>query len=169
MKKIYIGIDPGFSGGIVRIGITDHNQATVLDKMPMPLLKGVGKNKVDLYEVYRILREWVTTNSAITEFIIEEVGSMPGQGLSSTFRFGYYAGALDGIVSAFALPTTFVRPQAWMKVCLEGISRAEPKPSRIFCKNRYPYESFLATSRSKIAHDGMTDACAIAHYLYLKK
>lgn len=168
MKKIYIGIDPGFSGGIVRIGITDNNQVAILDKLPMPLLSASGKKLLDLHGIYRIFADWIDTNPANTEFIIEEVGSMPRQGLSSTFRFGYYAGALEGIISTFTVPITFVRPQAWMKVCFQDIPKTSEVPSRIFCQRRYPYESFLATGRSKIAHDGMTDACAIAHYLYLK-
>ncbi len=168
MKKIYIGIDPGFSGGIVRIGITDNNQATILDKMPMPLQSASGKKLLDLHGIHRIFEGWIENSPANTEFIIEEVGSMPKQGLSSTFRCGYFAGALEGIISTFAVPVTFVGSQAWMKVVFKDIPKTSEVPSRIFCQRRYPYESFLATERSKIAHDGMTDACAIAHYLYLK-
>lgn len=168
MKKVYIGIDPGFSGGIVRIGIDNNNQASIMDKMVMPLVSASGKKLIDLYWLYTTLKGWVAAYPAITEFIIEEVGSMPKQGLSSTFRFGYFAGAIEGIVSTFTVPTTFVRPQAWMKVCFKDIPKTSEVPSRVFCQRRYPYESFLATGRSRVAHDGITDACAIAHYLYLK-
>lgn len=168
MKKVYIGIDPGFSGGLVRIGIDAHNQASIMGKVPMPLVSASGKKLVDLHAVYTLLKTWIEQHPSKTEFIIEEVGSMPKQGIASAFRFGYFAGALEGIVSTFVIPTTFVRPQACMKVVFKDIPKTSEVPSRIFCQRRYPYESFLATERSKIAHEGMTDACAIAHYLYLK-
>lgn len=168
MKKVFIGIDPGFSGGIVRIGIDERNQPFIMDKMPMPLVSASGKKLIDLHLVYMVLKKWVEQYSSITEFIIEEVGSMPKQGIASAFRFGYFAGALEGIVATMVAPVTFVRPQAWMKVVFKDIPKSSEVPSRIFCQRRYPYESFLASGRSKIAHDGMTDACAIAHYLYLK-
>jgi crossover junction endodeoxyribonuclease RuvC len=47
--------------------------------------------------------------------IIERVGSMPGQGVSSTFRFGCAYGMVQGIVAAQKIPVHFVSPAKWKK------------------------------------------------------
>jgi crossover junction endodeoxyribonuclease RuvC len=45
--------------------------------------------------------------------VIERVGSMPGQGLSSTFKFGVAFGLIQGVVAALKIETHFVSPSKW--------------------------------------------------------
>jgi crossover junction endodeoxyribonuclease RuvC len=47
--------------------------------------------------------------------VIEGVGAMPGQGVSSTFKFGVAYGSLLGIVAAQHIPFHIVSPQTWKK------------------------------------------------------
>jgi len=47
--------------------------------------------------------------------IIERVASMPGQGVSSTFKFGCAFGIIQGVVAALQIPTHFVAPGKWKK------------------------------------------------------
>lgn len=48
-------------------------------------------------------------------FIIERVGAMPGQGVSSTFKFGKAYGVLIGVVATLQIPVHFVAPSVWKK------------------------------------------------------
>lgn len=48
-------------------------------------------------------------------FCIEDVHSMPKQGVSSTFKFGMAVGAIQAIVELTRAPWVIVRPQRWKK------------------------------------------------------
>jgi Holliday junction resolvasome RuvABC endonuclease subunit len=47
--------------------------------------------------------------------IIERVGAMPKQGVSSTFKFGKAYGVAIGVVAALKIPVHFVTPGTWKK------------------------------------------------------
>jgi crossover junction endodeoxyribonuclease RuvC len=47
--------------------------------------------------------------------ILEIVGAMPGQGVSSMFQFGRGVGMLEGILSALDVPVTYISPAGWQK------------------------------------------------------
>jgi hypothetical protein len=48
-------------------------------------------------------------------FIIERVGAMPKQGVSSTFKFGKAYGVVIGVVAALKIPVHFVAPSVWKR------------------------------------------------------
>ena len=47
--------------------------------------------------------------------IVECVASMPGQGVSSTFKFGGAYGAVLGVLTALQIPTHLVSPTVWKR------------------------------------------------------
>ncbi len=47
--------------------------------------------------------------------IIERVGAMPGQGVTSMFNFGAAYGTVIGVVAALKIPVHFVTPGKWKK------------------------------------------------------
>ncbi|MEX6506953.1 hypothetical protein [Jiella sp. M17.18] len=47
--------------------------------------------------------------------VIERVGAMPKQGVSSTFKFGQAYGTVRGVVAALGIPTHLVTPSVWKK------------------------------------------------------
>lgn len=47
--------------------------------------------------------------------IIEQVGAMPKQGVSSTFKFGTAYGSVRGVVTALNVPMHLISPQRWKK------------------------------------------------------
>jgi crossover junction endodeoxyribonuclease RuvC len=47
--------------------------------------------------------------------VIELVGAMPKQGVSSTFKFGRAFGTAIGVVGSLKVPLVFVTPQKWKK------------------------------------------------------
>jgi crossover junction endodeoxyribonuclease RuvC len=59
--------------------------------------------------------------------VIEKVGSMPGQGVSSTFKFGVAFGLIQGVVAALKIETHFVAPAVWKKHFRIGADKEEAR------------------------------------------
>ncbi len=71
---------------------------------------------------------------------------MPGQGVSSTFKFGQGYGSILGIAAALSIPTELVTPQAWKKVVLAGT--AKDKDAAVgYCRRAFPNVSLLPGPR----------------------
>lgn len=183
------GIDPGISGGITILanwknimvpnkgggGYFDVEMLAiprVVISVPMPTLTDGKKNRIDPVALRVLFQE-----TEVDHIAIEKVGAMPGQGVTSMFSFGHGCGLIEGVVSTLHkdvdetieyIPYEFVTPQAWMKVCFVGMAKGEHKASPLYCQRRFPNQDWRATTRSKKAHDGMTDSACIADYL-LKK
>lgn len=106
---IKIGIDPGLSGAIV---IFEDGVPTKWHKMPT--MKIGAANRVNPYALASIIRPAIF-DGVETVVYVEQVGSMPGQGVASMFSFGHAAGVIQGVLGAFRLPVKMVTPQAWKK------------------------------------------------------
>ena len=77
---------------------------------PMPVIK-VGKaSRVNAAALADMLRDFDDA-----EAYVEQVGAMPGQGVSSMFSFGHAAGVVAGVLGALLIPVTLVTPQNWKK------------------------------------------------------
>lgn len=164
---IICGIDPGLSGGITiieRLFDGRHENISIMS-MPMPTVD-IGKKKVlDVRSINTILRCKV-----LDLVVIEKVGAMPGQGVTSMFSFGYGAGILEGIVSSLYIPYELARPQEWMKKVLTGLPKgSDSKASILWCQRKFPDIDWRGTERSKKPHDGKTDSCCLAWYGLLMK
>lgn len=103
-----IGIDPGVSGAIVVL-----QSATCpfpVDWLRMPTVKQGKSSRVDAAAVARFLEDFDCGHA-----YIEQVGAMPGQGVTSMFTFGHAAGVVEGVVVGQMIPVTKVTPQGWKK------------------------------------------------------
>ena len=98
---IYVGIDPGKSGGIC-VYDTDDN---TVDFVKMPST------------VHGIIVELSVIKRGYTDVkvVLEKVHSMPGQGVASTFTFGQGYGQLQGAIAALGLQCIEVIPNKWMR------------------------------------------------------
>jgi len=95
--------------------------------------------------------------------VIEGVGSMPGQGVASTFKFGFVTGAIHGLLAAKDIKTVVCYPVRWKNRVLAGTDKSK-QAAIDFCRLRFPEISLLATSRSKKPHDGIADALCLSEY-----
>lgn len=102
---IIAGIDPGLSGAICLLNGT---KCEVFD-IPIFNLERGGKNKreIDIHLLCHLLR------TKIDHCFLEQVGAMPGQGVSSMFAFGQTFGIIKGILVANDIPYTLVPPRRW--------------------------------------------------------
>lgn len=103
-----IGIDPGCSGALAVMDAEGRHVAHLL----MPTIKVGTKSRVNGAAVGAFLRENVTAGC---HAYLEQVGAMPGQGVSSMFTFGHAAGVVEGLLQGLGIPYTLVTPQAWKK------------------------------------------------------
>lgn len=71
-------------------------------------------NRVNPYALASIIRTAIYVDIETVAYV-EQVGSMPGQGVASMFSFGHAAGVIQGVLGAFRLPVKMVTPQAWKK------------------------------------------------------
>ena len=101
--KTYIGIDPGGSSGAIAWITVDFYGITAYGHFEF------SKNT---------LLEWYDKLTAITgnpTCVVESVHSMPGQGVSSSMKFGVNVGHIEMALTAAGIPFEKTTPQKWMK------------------------------------------------------
>lgn len=105
---IVVGIDPGLSGAIC---LLDTEGTFSINDMPVHALVRGGKNKREI-DAHRLA---ILLSGRIGHAFIEQVGAMPGQGVSAVFAFGKTYGVIIGVLAAHGVPMTFVSPRKWKK------------------------------------------------------
>lgn len=189
MKKVILGVDPGFDGGL---SVIDYD-GNLLHTSPMPIIKTfkgykkrvskkTGKvTKVNKYKREMDIRafkyilqtcvEWEPHMTFLGDFIaafIEDVHSFPKQGVTSMFSFGMGTGELFGFLKSVDIDFTKVSPIKWKRFFF-----GSGKKKTIDLANKHAVSSyasslignsFLETERSKVPHDGMAESYLIAEY-----
>lgn len=156
-QKLWMGIDPGLSGGIA---ITNSQKEWLAQPMPTS----------DQEVLFAI--EEMASYGKLCHVYLEQVGARPGQGVVSMFRFGESYGFLQGILIAKKLPFTLIRPQDWQREMFRGTlamkhrTKRDPKERALEVINR-THPGFLRWffemfPRRKKPHDGMIDSLLIA-------
>jgi hypothetical protein len=115
---IIIGIDPGANGGIAAI---------IGGKLSVYAAPETEKD-------YCTILQLIKLNNANDENIccyLEQVGAMPGQGVTSMFTFGKTYGFIRGVLTALNIPFDDVRPQNWQKAL--GIPPREKRTELVEC------------------------------------
>lgn len=147
-----IGVDPGFTGAI---SFLNQGRLKVFD-LPIKIIK--GKKFIDEIAFIKLVRNQ-TCDDTVSVVVIEDIGAMPGQGISSTSRFTYNAGILLGVLACiFGNKIIKVRPSVWKPAL--GLNR-DKKKSLTLAKKVFPdnKEDFRL-----IKHDGRAEAALIAHF-----
>lgn len=153
-----IGIDPGISGAI---SVFSRFPSTLHDVIDMPTLE-VDSGKTKKRHISAAGLRDILVCYPEAHVVIEKVGAMPGQGVSSMFNFGRSAGIIEGVVAALRMPSTYVTPATWTK----AVGRAAGKDaSRMRAMELFPSKADLF-KRAK--DDGRADAALIA-YWYLTR
>jgi len=88
--------------------------------------------------------------------VIEGVHSMPGQGVSTTFKFGRAFGTVEGIVAALGIPSELIAPHTWKQKV--GVSK-EKASSRALAARLWPAQRDLFR---RVKDDGRAEAALIA-------
>lgn len=148
-----LGIDPGLSGALAFL---DAGRLEVHD-MPTHTLTVNGKQRrrLDLYQLADLFAE---SAAQCRLAVVEDVHAMPGQGVSSSFSFGFCAGAVQAIVAAYDVPVQLVRPAVWKRAF--GLT-SDKDASRRRASELLPA---FADRWPLAKHDGRAEAVLLALY-----
>lgn len=109
MVNVWIGIDPGLTGGIAVLG-----DLGLFFVKPMPTVKvsskGFVKNALNATEAARILRPFAGPD---TVALVERVNAFPGQGVASMFSLGWSYGGILAVLATLGIPTLVVEAKDW--------------------------------------------------------
>lgn len=152
-----VGIDNGIDGGIAVIAAHD---GVVITTTAMPTKQLNSKTVPDLVAVIAMLRDYdpARTIVAIEEPLKHAKSSQAMRSMSMCFGMLY--GALS---SRYDVAT--IDPRVWQKKMLMFALGATTKQKALYeAQRRWPDETWLASSRCKVPHDGIVDAALIAEY-----
>jgi crossover junction endodeoxyribonuclease RuvC len=176
---VVIGIDPGLSGAIAFIERRPGGEIwlEVFDVPVHQIKRGKSaKKELDIQALSNFFdpqikvvpfipgnhlhfekRTWPPTHA-----FIEQVGAMPGQGVSSMFAFGKVYGAIIACVACHCIPHTLVTPVKWKKAVGVPVGGGASKDgSRARASQLMPQHASL-WARAK--DDGRAEAALIAYY-----
>lgn len=158
MRRV-VGVDPGATGAIVVLDQVDTNSAPTVHVFDMPVVE-VRRGTRTVREVHAkslaSLFESLRRQNAVC--VLERVGAMPGQGVSSMFAFGRASGLVEGIALATDFQLTWAPPASWRKALSV---RAGKDGSRLRATELLPQaEQYFR----RVKDDGRADAALIALY-----
>jgi crossover junction endodeoxyribonuclease RuvC len=150
-----LGIDPGLNGAIAWVSDTGH----LIRVADMPTVEVAGKKKVSPQMLVAMLEEH---DDLIKLAAIEEVGAMPGQGVTSMFNFGYSAGILAGVCAGLRVPVSLHRPSVWKRAA--GVP-ADKGGARQMAQRFWPG----CRDFDRVKDDGRAESALLARWVALKE
>lgn len=167
-----IGVDPGLDGAIA---LYDGRVLAVHDMPTVSITRnGKGKREVSAPLLAAVLREFVHERLLVADtgydpnsddvfdvrVLVERVGAMKGQGVSSMFSFGRSAGIIEGVLAGLRLPCQLVVPQVWQKAM--GV-RGGKDGARARAAQLFPNHAAMFARKKD---DGRADAALLAWMAY---
>ena len=152
---IIFGIDPGQTGAIAVL----HNGhiEQVFDMPTMARLHGKGQ-QVDAYTLTSKLLSAASGHNQ-RRAVIEAVSAMPGQGVSSMFRFGESLGIVLGVLGALQIPVRWISPAKWKRAA--GLTGKDKDAARTLALQLHPEVGDMLGRKKDT---GRADAICIAHF-----
>lgn len=157
---VIIGIDPGLSGAFAFY--QPRGNLLEIEDAPVFALPRGGKTKreIDVQSLIAIFRRRCIDPRLMpgVHAWLEQVGSMPDQGVASMFAFGQVFGIIKGVLAALAIPVTLVPPVRWKRAL--GVPAAKDG-ARARASQLLPAHAGLWPL---VKHDGRAEAALIAYY-----
>lgn len=161
---VFIGIDPGLHGAIAAIAVVSDVKfgdaispaSLYVADMPTHEITVNGKKRTQI-DKHR-LRDILTGIGPGCRAFVEDVHSMPKQGVASSFKFGFVAGAIQQAVVDAGFELTLVPPQVWKRRF--GLT-SDKDAARARASAVFPGSAHL-WSRKK--DDGRAEAALLALY-----
>ena len=147
-----MGVDIGAAGAFSLY--VDGKFERVIDMPVVEVIRGAkAKKHISAQGVAAAIKELNPTHA-----IVEKVGAMPNQGVSSMFTFGRAAGIIEGALAALNVPVTYVTPQTWIKAtgCGKGKDAIRHR-----CMELNPEHQHLF---ARVKDSGRADATMMAIY-----
>lgn len=145
-----LGVDPGLTGAIALL--TDNGAIVWVEDMPV-----IDGDVSSTLLAHRL--RW----TRITTAVVERVASMPGQGVSSVFKFGKGYGQVLGVLSALEIPVIDPTPSQWKR---EMSLNNDKERSRALAVKTWPKHADDLFKRKK--DNGRAEAALLALW-YLQR
>lgn len=154
MKDYYIGIDPGKKGFLCLYN------ANYSGYKHYPLFNGNRLNR----EMLDTIEKLAETYTMIA--VVEQVHSMPHQGVASTFSFGTNYGMILGALEAIGIPYVTCTPGKWQKFICEAVDKAANTKQMHYnaARRLFPNMDFRRSERCRIYDDNKVDSTLICEY-----
>jgi crossover junction endodeoxyribonuclease RuvC len=146
-----LGIDPGAKGGFCLM----DDDGKIIELMR------VGDTETDTADRIKVCVNFSRGDGHELKALIEQVGAMPGQGVTSMFTFGRNYGFLRGVLISLGIPVFEVRPQVWQKTA--GASPRTKEEKKTAFKKRLKEKAQQYFPDQKITDD-TADAALIARW-----
>jgi maltooligosyltrehalose synthase len=165
-----MGIDPGDKGALFVMVEGKRYFSTTYPKLP--------SGEIDRYKLASMMNK-INAKGELT-VLVENVHSVFGASAKANFNFGRNVEIVSTILAVLKIRHFYINPKDWQKIAWQGIKPVykpskdnrkrvdTKKTSDLAARKIFPNESFLATNRSKVRHDGLIDAALIAWYGHLK-
>jgi crossover junction endodeoxyribonuclease RuvC len=151
---LFIGIDPGLHGAIAIYNTEGVCPLHVRD-IPVHELTVNGKKRlqIDKHELSLMLKGYQGARA-----FVEDVHSMPKQGVASSFKFGFVAGCIQQAVVDAVFELRLVQPNVWKR----RFNLTDDKDaSRARASELLPAHAHLWPLKK---HDGRAEAVLLALY-----
>lgn len=155
MCEVIVGIDPGLKGGLSILQLSANGSLVPYAARSIPY---------DLNEYLYELQDAIAISSHNNGVLvaIEQVHSMPKQGVASTFKFGEQFGILKGMCMGLGVKFTTITPQEWKRGL--GLLHQDKDASIALAKKLFPWVDLRPSTRCRKDSDGMAEALLIAEY-----
>jgi crossover junction endodeoxyribonuclease RuvC len=155
---VHVGVDPGLSGALAFYDEISGDFNVVDMPTKWTVRNGKRRRRIDAVELGLVIDKH-TAGRPVSAYI-EQVGAMPGQGVTSMFSFGRAVGVVEGEFGYAGITPTEVPPRVWQKAV--GL---DPKSGKGVARQRaaalYPNH---AGKFARNKDDGRADAALILHY-----
>ena len=105
-----LGVDPGISGGLAVVEITDGAAPVLVECIDIPVVGAGAKERVDVAAVCNFIDQ-----HDVQHAFVERTQAMPRQGSSSGFKYGRSVGAIEAAITLSGIPVTIVEPSMWKR------------------------------------------------------
>lgn len=150
---IFIGIDPGLSGGVAILW--PSGTVEVYDTPTAKSGKGSDYLTASMVELL-----WGVRFPELPVAALEQGMAMPRQGSTSTFKTGRGCGLWEGILAGLGIPYELVAPQRW-KRALGLPAGADKSASRLYAQRLFPQ---VADRFARVRDDGRAEAALLAEW-----
>ena len=140
----YLGVDPGTSGAL----------ALWRDEDPCNMLF-CRLDDTD-HDIAAWLEIW---EPMILHAMVERVSAFPGQGVSSTFKFGRSFGFVIGLLVAFKIPFDLVTPVTWQRA-MHCLSKGDKNRTKARAQQLFPKVKIVHAT----ADAGLIARCCAERY-----
>ena len=161
MKPLaFVGADPGLSGAIALYVPARPGLLPIIEVFDMPTHEVDGKRQIDLWSLARTTLGWAKGYD-VKISMVERVSAMPDQGVTSSFNFGFSAGALQQSIASAGLPMTLISPASWKAILGLRGGRENKDMSRQLASRLFPTHTHLWARKKD---DGRAEAVLLAYY-----